>query len=45
MNNTATVFQNEISISELGKLFKMAVGDIANGLNYPSCISFGLIKK
>lgn len=45
MNSTATIFQNEISITELNKFFKIAAGDIANVLNYPSCISFGLVKK
>lgn len=45
MNNTKSVFQNEISIADLGKFFKLAAEDAINVLNYPSCISFGLIKK
>ena len=46
MNTTTTaVFTNAISVTELGKLFKVAFEDIADILSRPSCISCSLTKQ
>jgi hypothetical protein len=45
MNNEKKIFANEISITEIGQVFKIAIGNVAYLFPSQSCIWCSLVKR